>query len=118
MLDVETFRLFLRRATIEPHKMLKRVIPGISAPFDSFRYMRLRGRGFWSLWHEFLCSDDPAGMQIAADVRFVPCGHQRFFPPVRENTSNFLTVRWDQEALDCLQVDAEIMRAVAKQTIP
>lgn len=117
-LNEETFRLFLHRATIDPPETQKLVIPEIRAPFDSFRYMRSRGRGFWSFWHEFLCSDDPQDIRIAADVQFVPCGHKRFFPLARENVSSQLSVNWDREALDCLRVDADVERIVASQTIP
>lgn len=115
--DVDTFRLFLQRATIDPPARQKLVIPTMPVSFDSFRYMRTRGRGFWSFWHEYPCSDDPSNLRIASDVRFVPMGDPRFYPPSRENVSTPLPIVWDSEMLGWLSVDDDVARIVARQTV-
>lgn len=117
LLEGSVFRAFLKRATIDPPTRQTLVIPAMRVSFDSFRYMRERGRGFWSFWHEFLCSDDPAKIEIAPDISFIRMGDPRFFPPFRENVSARLPLFWSAEMRNWLAADQEVARIVAAQTL-
>ena len=54
---------------------------------------------------------------VAADVKFVPCGHPDFFPRRIANASRPLELEWTREMLELLEVDNEIADLVCQQSV-
>ncbi|MFT4713969.1 MAG: hypothetical protein ACJAVI_005039 [Candidatus Azotimanducaceae bacterium] len=116
--NLDNFKQFLYKATVAPPPKQHLKTPTmVSVPYDSFQMMREREYGFWSFWHEFLCSDDLANPAIANDVSFVPNGHPAFFPPGRLNVSKRLEIEWTPEMLEFIEVDSKIQDIVLHQQV-
>ncbi len=96
----KNFKDFLNIVTINPPATQNLSPKQVSMPFDAFQKMRERNYGFWSFWHEYLCSENIGTIKIAPDVTFVPCGFPGFFPKKLFNITRGMEIKWSSDMSD------------------